>query len=292
MIKPIVNLLSPNSWSFYSQFDENFDFIYTDTSDLHMICKDNILSSWFSKSPFSKKNFCRLKNKIQFLGGTPPMRGIDFNEINGKSVITFRASDSWNDFSRVQLAFYEPHKPSQLLNISTKMWLDDGWNLLKKMPNGIPNSWGGVIFEIFNEPVWFNSIHRFRINVRLIHINGKLHLTTYGQVKEYGVYKTLWEHTDTNFEIKTSKWVELRYTFVDGIEYGIFKLDAKYEDDNVHTSVFNIRGATRHPDKFFSDGFVHWQPIKMYSSHNMTQFFKQHNTPMIIHWTDLKMQNY
>lgn len=268
-----------------------YDGLQHTANHAYIKSKQNIISQFFSNSPFTFFNRRKLKNRIQFLGGNEDMRSVEFGKAPDlNDCLIFRVSDWWNNYSRIQLAFYEPATPSKVLRLKVGMYLDEDWDLLKSLPDDLDDSWGPVIFELFNEPVWIDTPYKFRINVRIKNDKGKLRFTTYAQTKDDdGKYHTIWEHDNHSFDIQTGRWINLEYLIADGVEYGRFIMNANYREQSYKTEVFNVYAPTRHPDKEQSDGFTHWQPIKMYSSRNLTQFFKDNRKEMITYWDKLEM---
>lgn len=258
--------------------------VFTNFVDEKVEGQNIVLNKWFGKSPFSKLNSLAVSHKIQYLGGTPDDRKIVIDDTN--LVTKINRGWKWKDtpgYGRTQISFATHSYKVKRLLVNVGMKLSKNFNKMLILSNG----WGPVIFEIFNDATWNNSDTMFRIIVELVpdKSNDCFRFQTKGQIldKDTKKYHTIWSQLDTSYKLYPDKFITISYLIEDGIENG--KFDVLVMDKHEVYSVCQIRGITRHPALKESQGYLYWQPIKMYMSKNRAD-----TGPYSIKWSFLDMK--
>lgn len=278
------------------------------TSDVRLTGKDETISGGFDwkRDVFWNCNLGR--TKIQFIGGDQFQRTIDIVDNPDKNyknkALLYTVHEPWKDknnngFSRIQLAFYDTPRGLNELYIKKRMYLSDSFNIMRTMPIDI-HAWGPCIFELFNDEGWTDSPYKFRINVRIKRdysksdpinpMKNQLVFTTYGQVRENNRYHTIWEADCLDFNILTNRWIEIEYYLKNGNrDTGKFIMTAKYDGDSEKHTIFDVSDSVHHPNDPDPYGLKHWQPLKMYSSTKLTDYFKSKGRSMQIYWDHIEL---
>lgn len=302
-IKSII--LSPSddeTLLFRAGFSGNVAVKYSDSlksQDAILTGKDVTLSNSHNWNMISN---CHIgSHKIQFIGGDKHKRKaiiIDNPDVSyNNKVLLFSINDHWKDsngngFSRIQLPIYDNPKGIHEMYIKTRMYLGNEFNLMRNMPDDIPNAWGPIIFEMFNDEVWANTPYPFRLKLTMKKIpnNSELMLVAEGQTFDNGRHNSVWKVENTEFNIKTGKWIDIEYYLKNGNrDTGRFIMKAKYDDYSEKCTIFNIKDSVHHPNDPNPYGIRHIQPLKLYNSTNLTEFFKQNGKKMEIYWDGLEI---
>lgn len=244
---------------------------------------------------------------VQFQGGSDTERAawIGLPPVDGGSgkALAFRLQKPYISNSnhilyagRAQLNIYN-YPAAKYLNVSVRMLLPTSFNKLSEYPDEF--KWL-TLSEWWNNASWLkNEPHPFRITLNLAKINSNtgspLRFIVTSEIFDKNKKKWLGDglmsSINTTFHPPIGRWITMQYTIIDGDnQSGQFRLDIT-EDGGPTVNVFDLHGMTHHPRNLSSDGFTHFNPIKLYTTSRLIDFMRLNGDPLTVWWDDLQINS-
>lgn len=149
------------------------------------------------------------------------------------------------------------------------------------------------IFEFWNNGNWTGERFPFRITVSLHkekEVEADLHYNVHAQTfKKPNNFTDVWNETATNFAIPFDQWMELELYVLEGDENNGRFYMAVTPEGGTKEVLFDINNTTQHPKEKCPDGFTHIQPLKWYTSHDLTQYMKDEGKSLEVYWDDWQL---
>jgi hypothetical protein len=237
---------------------------------------------------------------LQFEGGNASQRTARIVEDParpGKRVLEFdvkapnvRIARNGGMKSRIQMNVYDNVGVFDLYG-SVRLRLDKDMATLRDYPG--PIEWL-TISEWWNNAGWTGEPNPFRISVHI-----KKPEPSSGRQLHFGIDASvknprkdrwsapIWEHLDTKFDVPVETWMTVEYYFKDGDDRSGRFFMAVTPDGGQRTVVADITNFTRHPDEPRPDGLTHFNPMKLYTSGELTEFMRSRGKSLKLLWSDL-----
>lgn len=187
--------------------------------------------------------------------------------------------------SRVQINLYDNVGVTEVYE-SVRLRLGDGLEGLAAAPTF---RWF-TISEWWNRAGWIRSPHAFRIAVDLMNAGGSLGLVVRATVKDPNRdrwTREIWSREATSFKVPLKTWMRIEYYYREGgADDGRFVM-AVTPDGGSRVVVADVTGFTHHPDDAQPVGLAHLNPIKLYTSKDVTDAVKARGGSLQLFWDDL-----
>lgn len=192
--------------------------------------------------------------------------------------------------SRIQANVYDNVGVFELYG-SVRMRLGKDMTALQDFPDAF--DWL-TISEWWNNAGWTGEPNPFRISVHIEKsrpgAGQPLHFGLRASAKDPRKDRwstTVWEHADTRFAIPIDTWMTVEYYFKDGDSRTGRFLMAVTPDGGQRQVVADVADFTRHPDETRPDGLSHLNPMKLYTSGELTEFMRSRGKALRLFWSDL-----
>lgn len=193
--------------------------------------------------------------------------------------------------SRVQMNTYDI-EPAHEVYESVRLLLPEDMRLLAKNPE--PVKWF-TISEWWNNPGWTKEPYPFRISVHLRTAGAgsgeRIFFGVEAQAMQSGRsdFKggELWEAENRNVEVPIGRWIRLEYYYRLGKgSDGRFAL-AITPEGGKRVVVFDMKDTTYHPSNPSPAGLRYLNPIKLYTSGELTEFVRKNGGALRLYWDDV-----
>ncbi|MBN8507438.1 MAG: hypothetical protein J0L57_02385 [Burkholderiales bacterium] len=151
-----------------------------------------------------------------------------------------------------------------------------------------------MISEWWNNAGWTGEPNPFRISVHIRKPQPgpgrQLHFGARASAKDPAKDRwstTIWEHDDTGFAIPIDTWMTIEYYFKDGDDRTGRFLMAVTPDGGQRKVVLDVSNFTRHPDETKPDGLAQLNPMKLYTSGELTEYMRSRGKALQMLWSDL-----
>jgi hypothetical protein len=220
----------------------------------------------------------------------------------GNKVLQFRINEPWvnskgSNLARIQVNIYKPDNIDLIgikeLYQTVRLFLHEDMEVLKSYPNKI--SWL-TIMEVWNNKTWDDYPYPFRLTVGM----GKPSSAIQGlffkvDAEDYnyptsttkGGYVGIWNRMNTNVVIPIGKWMTLEYYIKEGNNIdGRFYM-AMTPEGGKKQVIFDVQNFTHNTKDPSPDGITSWNPLKLYTSRELTNFVKGEGKALQVYWDDL-----
>lgn len=188
--------------------------------------------------------------------------------------------------SRVQVQYHDTKcikEYYQTINIM----LPTEMEVIKNYPDKIV--WLSI-FEFWNNANFSGEKYPFRITVGLHkgpNVGDEIHYNVEAQTfKQPNNFTDVWEETNTSFNVPFNQWMELELYLLEGDKSNGRFYMAVTPEGGTKEVLFDITNTTQHPKEKCPDGFTHFQPLKWYTSSELTDFVQSQNSSLVIYWDD------
>lgn len=248
--------------------------------------------------------------QIQFQGGDVSERNVQIVEDPakpGNKLLRFwlqspNVRNARNDpvRGRIQMNVYG-NRNVKALDVSVRMRLSGSFAALSEFPKSFPKGLSWVIVsEWWNDANWGErpSQYPFRIAVNLEKPSAATGTPLRWGVRAQTIatdgkkpnFTLVWNQLASDVEVPIERWMTVRYSLIEGVgERGRFRMTVT-PDGQPEQLVFDIQNTTQHPDDPNPDGFVHINPLKLYTSPDVVKFARRESSALVIDWDDLSMQ--
>lgn len=175
------------------------------------------------------------------------------------------------------------------ISFTVRLYLPNDFELLKNAPGKV--TWL-TLMEFWNDPNWIDAPTSFRVSVNLQKLNiapDSLRIGVHGQTfdPETETFRnTIWDTVNTDYVVPVGQWMDLAVRFREGDKTtGRFSLDITTEKAG-QISVIDIHNYTHHPDDPDPDGLSHFNPLKLYTSDALINYFSSMGGLMHVYWDD------
>jgi hypothetical protein len=153
-----------------------------------------------------------------------------------------------------------------------------------------------TLFEFWNNGNWFSTQdpYPFRISVNVkkpsATVGTDLYLNVHGQTYDYGTKKftDVWSNTNTSFAVPIGQWMTIDYYLREGNGTAGRYYMSITPQGGTKTVIFDITNFSHHPNDPAPDGFRHLNPMKLYTSKELSQFMKNNSKAIQLYWDDFK----
>jgi hypothetical protein len=220
----------------------------------------------------------------------------------GNRVLHFQINQPWvnskgSNLARIQANIYDEHDGNmegiKELYQTVRLFLHEDMEVLKSYPNKI--TWL-TILEIWNNHTWNNTPYPYRLTVGIgkpsaesrdlyFKVDGQdyTHRTDSSRAR----YIDLWHEMNTEISVPVGKWMTLEYYIKEGDgESGRFYM-AMTPEGGTKKVVFDIQNFTHNTKDPNPDGITLWNPLKLYTSRELTNFVRCEGKSLQVYWDDL-----
>lgn len=174
------------------------------------------------------------------------------------------------------------------LSYEVRFRLEDGIQQLEQYE--APITWF-TLAEFWNNGA--NQPYPFRITINLNKESGEgepFHWHMHAQERiSKGNWNTLWEAESLTTPVQYNEWNMLRVDIQEGCEeHGWFRVRIIDKNNIMHT-VFDAQNTTQHHNDPRPDGFVSFNPLKLYTSGTYVDWVREAGHNLVILWDDLKL---
>ncbi|HTL10200.1 MAG TPA: hypothetical protein VL307_18120 [Chitinophagaceae bacterium] len=234
---------------------------------------------------------------FEYTGGDSTQRNVNIipepgNEKN--HVLQFWLADSWHasegqQKARVQASLYNIKSGLKEFHQSVRMYLNDGFALLKDYPQRIP--WC-TIAEFWNNEWWVKEEkYGFRVTLGIGKpVVEKSDLYFILEAENAG-QKLVWraDPASTNVKVPIGKWFTMEFSYKEGnAETGRFVL-AITPEGGERKLVYDVHNFTHNTYDPQPDGVTGFNPMKLYTSKDVIGFVKEHGQTLQLYWDDWKL---
>jgi hypothetical protein len=217
-------------------------------------------------------------------------------------VLHFRINQPWvnargSNLARIQANIYDEHDGNmegiKELYQTVRLFLHEDMEVLKSYPNKI--TWL-TILEIWNNHTWNNTPYPYRLTVGIGKPSAEsrdLHFMVDGQDYTHRTdstrarYIDLWHEMNTDISVPVGKWITLEYYIKEGDgESGRFYM-AMTPEGGTKKVVFDIQNFTHNTKDPNPDGITLWNPMKLYTSRDLTNYVRGESKSLQVYWDDL-----
>jgi hypothetical protein len=193
--------------------------------------------------------------------------------------------------SRVQMNAYGI-EPAYEVYQSVRLFVPQSMGLLAKYPE--PVKWF-TISEWWNNAGWTKESYPFRISVHLRTAGAgsgdRIYFGVAAQARQAGRSdfkgSELWHVDNRDVEVPLGRWLRLQYYYRQGNgTAGRFAL-AMTPEGGQRVVVFDVKDSTYHPSDPRPDGLRDFNPIKLYTSGELTDFVRRNGSALQLYWDDL-----
>lgn len=100
---------------------------------------------------------------------------------------------------------------------------------------------------------------------------------------------TIWTNLSTQFPVPFGKWMTLEYYLAEGDSRSGRFFMAVTPENGARTVLFDITNATHHTKDPSPDGFTGWNPMKLYTSRQVTDYMRGKGKALEAFWDDLSI---
>lgn len=191
--------------------------------------------------------------------------------------------------ARVQLEFHNIQGGFKEFYQSVRVLFPaESFNALRNYPNTF--DWL-TISEFWNNEWWDASEkHGFRISLSVRKPDSGADKDLYfGLTAEDMGFVDVWNCNESRFKIPIGKWFRMDYYYREGDKNsGRFYMTVT-PDGEEQQVVFDIRDFTHNTTDTSPDGVTAYNPLKLYTSHELMLYMKSQGIPLEIYWDDLKL---
>jgi hypothetical protein len=171
---------------------------------------------------------------------------------------------------------------------SVRIKLEDGFVALTEQENKL--TWL-TLAEFWNNNA--NKAYPFRITLNLNKEEGvgqDLFWHVHAQTKESkGVWNNIWEAEAKDVPVSLSEWMTLMIDIKEGCEdTGWFRVRLIDEQGIEYTIVDKV-GIMQHPNDPTPDGFVSFNPLKLYTSEKTINWVRENGSDLVVLWDDFEL---
>ena len=148
-----------------------------------------------------------------------------------------------------------------------------------------------ILSEFWNNANWTKEGHPFRIHITVSNETGANPALRFGVGAEtfHHGWKRLWHAGNTDYAIPLEQWLTMEVHLKEGRDQkGHFCLTVTTENNTKHV-IFDVRDTTHHPDDPAPDGFVQFNPMKMYTHRKNVDRVRQCGGALQIDWDDFEL---
>jgi len=147
-----------------------------------------------------------------------------------------------------------------------------------------------ILAEFWNNANWTREGHPFRIHITIRNDPASrtgLHFGAGAQTND-GNWKGLWRKNDESFSIPLEQWLTAEVYLKEGKKkHGRFYF-AITQQDGTRTVIADVHDTTCHPDDPSPDGFVQFNPMKLYTHNKNIHRVRSQGGALQIFWDDFE----
>jgi hypothetical protein len=225
----------------------------------------------------------------------------------GNHVLKFQINEPWvnhrgSRLARIQANIYDENPNRDVESIrelyqKVRLFLHKDMEIVKEYPNRI--HWL-TIFELWNNKTWGPELdpYPFRVTVGMgkpsaedrelyFMVDAQDYAHRTGTTR--GGYTTIWSDMETNVPIPIETWMTLEYYVKEGDEQtGRFYMSMT-PDGGEKKVLFDINNFTHNTSDPNPDGISLWNPMKLYTSTDLTNFVKDNGKSLRVYWDDFEV---
>jgi len=243
------------------------------------------------------------KHLFNYTGGDDAQRFAQVvpDPVNPKNhVLLFQINEPWEADggqykARVQYELYDIKTGLTTFYQTVKIFLPESFKVVRKYPQRI--GWL-TIMEIWNDITWSQSVpYPFRITLGmgkstseesdLSFILGAEDYVTMDNGRQR--YIRIWSEKNEDIKVPIGEWFTMHYYFKEGnAENGRFIVSIETSKHGEQT-VFDITNFTHNTKDPNPKGVTDFNPLKLYTSEDLTNFVKAQGESLQIYWDDFKL---
>lgn len=210
--------------------------------------------------------------------------------------LSFRLAEAnvdWLSKGRVQADVYGNNGLFEIYQ-KVRIYLDPDFAELRNYPERI---WFLNLLTIWNNRSWDNTPFPFKISLHLEKpeegMGEDLFFNIQGRIIDDipAAYEDefVWQETNEAVEVPFGEWFMMEMYFKEGDETeGRFYLAITPEGGEKEV-VFDIHNFTHHPYDPDPDGLTDFNPMKLYTSHDIIEFMQSNDKVLQIYWDDYEL---
>lgn len=222
-------------------------------------------------------------------------------------VLKFQINEPWvnhrgSRLARIQANIYYEDPDHDVESIRelyqrVRIFLHEDMEIVKEYPDRI--HWL-TIFEVWNNKTWGPELdpYPFRITVGMGKQSAEdRELYFMADAQDYahrtdtsrGGYTTIWSDMETDVPIPVETWMTLEYYVKEGDDQtGRFYMSMTPDGVN-KKALFDINNFTHNTSDPDPDGISLWNPMKLYTSTELTNFVKDNGKSLRVYWDDFEV---
>lgn len=214
-------------------------------------------------------------------------------------VLQFLIKEPWmtdtTEKARIQCDFYGIKNGLKEFTQSMRVYLPENMNELRYYPDVI--TWFTIV-ELWNNVAWRPAVpYGGRVTLGLTKpVSGESDL--YFKVDAQDIdrklppdqrFKTLWVEKNNRIKVPVGEWFTLEFYCKEGDKQnGRFYMTMETEDGNKQV-VFDITNYTHNSQDPSPDGITEFNPLKLYTSKEISTYMKTKGKALQLLWDDLKL---
>ncbi len=174
------------------------------------------------------------------------------------------------------------------LSYSVRMRFEEGFGLLQQHAERI--RWL-TLAEFWNNTANKSFPFRVTLNINKDEGIGKpLYWNMHAQTRSSpGDWTTLWHGADADVPVPINTWFTLHVDIQEGCaQSGRFRVRLEKEDGSEYTVVDAVN-ITQHPNDPAPDGFVSFNPVKIYTSAKVIDWVREQGEDLVVLWDDFML---
>lgn len=232
---------------------------------------------------------------VNYTGGAPSQRHARIIPEPGNPdnrVLQFWLDDAWladgNQLkARVQMEFYDIKGGLKEFYQSTRVYLSEDFNVLKSYPKKI--NWC-TLAEFWNNEWWIEGEpHGFRITLGLGKPTGAASELNFILNGEDAGQKEVWKGENLAVKVPLGRWFTMDCYFKEGDQKSGRFWMAITQDGGARQVVFDIHHFTHMTKDPAPNGVTGYNPMKLYTSHELVKYVKAQGKTLQIYWDDFKL---
>jgi hypothetical protein len=219
----------------------------------------------------------------------------------GNHVLQFRINEPWvnsqgSNLARIQANFRTSNAGDtngiKELYQTVRLFLHEDMEVIKSYPDKI--TWL-TIMEIWNNLTWGDDPYPFRLSVgigklssesRNLYFKVDAEDYNYPTANTKGGYVKIWNKMNTSVVIPIGKWMNLEYYIKEGNKVdGRFYM-AMTPEGGEKKVLFDIPNFTHNTKDPNPGGITLWNPIKLYTSRELTNYVHGEGKALQVYWDD------